>query len=297
MQRKTYSMKFVGNKKVVDMLARAIRNGRIGHAYIFSGPEHVGKFTLAKMFALHAISGSELDLDIDNFDKEALFDLLVVKPEIVEKNKVFKQRDISIESIREAKKSLSLFPYSGKRKVLIVDDAHRMNISAQNALLKIFEEPNPTTMIILVTSEVDRILPTIQSRSQMLNLGLVSDEDMSNAFGQGNVDISIGRPGLEFQDESEKEFRADSISDLAKIYSVSLNDRFKMAEEFSKDVPRTLQRLDIWTWEMRKKGIFVEGNERMRIYENIEKIQKSIQLLKRTNASSRLILETLFMDM
>ena len=291
---------FIGNKKTFDLLARSIKNDSLNHAYIFSGPEQVGKFTLAKMFALHAISATEMRLDIGDFDKNALFDLILVSPEIVEKKGISKQRDISIESIRDAKQSLSLFPYHGKYKIMIINDAHKLNISAQNALLKILEEPNLTTMIILVTHEIDRILPTVQSRSQIINFALANNEQMQKVFSQDIISLSAGRPGLAnimLENEDERIFRLEAIKDLNKIISGSLNEKFALAEEFSKDIVETLKRLDVWIWEMRKKALLSNEVERKNIYASIEKIQKNMETLKRTNANARLVLETLFMDM
>ncbi len=299
-------MKFIGNVKSVGLLQKALERGSLNHAYIFSGPERVGKFTLAKMFALSAIEGVGLKTSIGDFNKDAMLDLIVVSPEIVEKNGISKQRDISIEAVRDAKQSLSLFPYHGKFKILIIDDAHKMNGSGQNGLLKILEEPNQTTMIILVTHEIDRILPTILSRCQVINFGLVDDEDMKEGFAENFsfppdcIELSIGRPGLaQFLSENvdEKIFRADALHEFSQLKKGSLNERFKLADEFSKDVVRTLDKLNMWMWEMRKISNSQGGQERRQSYENIEKIQKAMTVLKRTNANTKLVLETLFMDL
>jgi len=292
-------MDFIGNQKSLSLLQRSLKSGQVNHAYIFSGPEHVGKFTLAKMFALSAISGTEMILDTNDFDKDALLDLILVSPEIVEKKGISKQRDISIESIRDAKQSLSSFPYHGKYKIMIIDDAHKLNISAQNALLKILEEPNSTTMIILITHEIDRILPTVQSRSQIINFALANDEQMQKVFSQDIISLSTGRPGLAqfmLENEDEKIFRSETIKELKKVTSGSLNDRFLLAEEFSKDIVKTLDKLNVWMWEMRKKALVADEYQRSKIYASMEKIQKSMETLKRTNASARLVLEVLFMD-
>lgn len=306
-------MDFIGNQKITKRLQKSLERGQFSHAYLFCGPEHVGKFTLAKMFALSAIGGKNLNLETENLDKDALLDLVVVSPEVVEKKGVTKKRDISIESIRDAKQNLSLFPYHGKYRVLIINDAHRMNVSAQNALLKILEEPNQTTMIILATNEIDKILPTVQSRLQIVNFGLVSDEEMQKCFSKEIVAISAGRPGLAdvaSKDENERSFRMEAQKQLENISRNSTGEKFVLAEEFSKDIVRTLEKLDAWSWELRKKALSEvlppsvlrtsspsKGEENMEeIFEKMEKIQKSIETLKNTNASARLVLETLFMD-
>ncbi|EKE18956.1 MAG: DNA polymerase III, delta prime subunit [uncultured bacterium] len=298
-------MQFIGNEKATNILARSIENAVLNHAYLFSGPAHVGKFTLAKMFALNLIEGVELSLDMEKANKDALLDLIVIGPEIVEKNNVSKQRDISIDAIRDAKQSLSLFPYHGKYKILIIDDAHKMNASAQNGLLKSLEEPNPTTIIILVTHEIDRILPTILSRCQVINFGLVHDDDMkkgfagTSSFSENCIELSAGRPGLAKQlneNPEERNFRANALQEFSRIRNASLNEKFKMAEEFSKNVVTTLEKLNMWIWEMRKIAIS-SSQERDNMFNYIGKIQKSMVVLKSTNANSRLILESLFMDL
>ena len=299
-------MDFIGNKKAVEILSKSISNAAFNHAYLFSGPERVGKFILAKKFALAAISGESLDLDVDSFNKDAMLDLVVVEPEIKEKNSISKQRDIPIELIRDSKQSLSLYPYHGKYKILIINDAHRMTNASQNAMLKVLEEPNQTTIIILVTHEIDRILPTILSRLQVVNFGLVTDDEMRDGFAENFsfqndcIKLSIGRPGLaKFLNENieEKNFRIDALSEFEKIKKGTLNEKFKLAEQLSKDSMKTLDKLNIWIWELRKFITSVDAIESSRALIGIEKIQKSMNILKRSNANSRLILETLFMDL
>jgi DNA polymerase III subunit delta' len=292
-------MNFIGNQKTFNLLAKSLKNGQLNHAYIFSGPEHVGKFTLAKMFAFGAISGSELGKETDALNKNAQLDLLVIAPEISEKKGVSKMRDIPIESIRDAQKSLSLFPFQGKYKIMLIDEAQKMSTSAQNALLKMLEEPNPTTIIILVTSEVDRLLATVQSRCQTINFGLVGDEEILDFFPQNVVSLSAGRPGLAkiiIENKEEFDFRSEAILDFDKIVSGSINERLVLAEEFSKNIGKTLDKLNFWLWEMRKKAFLAKDFERRNLYAGMEKIETSMSVLKRTNANARLVLETLFLD-
>jgi DNA polymerase-3 subunit delta' len=190
--------------------------------------------------------------------------------------------------------------------VLIIDDAHKMNASAQNGLLKILEEPNQTTVLILVTSEIDRMLPTILSRLNVINFGLVSDEEMKKGFSEiptfpeEVITLSIGRPGLAkflSQNEQARDLRIDALKEFAILKAGSLNEKFKLAEELSKDIVKTLEKLNMWIWEIRKTANLNDSIGQKHIYKSIESIQKSMVILKRTNANSRLILETLFMDL
>ena len=152
-----------------------------------------------------------------------------------------------------------------------------------------------------MTHELDRILPTILSRCQVVNFALVSEKEMQSAnLSEEVATLSIGRPGLAqllSADELEKIFRLEARNQFEKVINSSLNERFVLADEYSKDIVKTLEKLNIWTWEMRKKALAGSENERLDIFTKIEKIQQTMFVLKRTNANSKLILETLFMDM
>lgn len=299
-------MEFIGNRKSVEFLKRTINNASFNHAYIFAGPQGVGKTTLAKMFAQAAIGGSQLNLDTDFQDKQALLDLILIEPETVERKDVIKTRDIPIEAVREAQQKLSLFPYHGKYKVLIVSDAQRMNNSAQNALLKLLEEPNQTSILILVTNELDKILPTVQSRCEKINFSLATQIELSLAFGGEKnfaADIpalAMGRPAiakLMLENETELELRRQQWQQLEKLRQGSLNEKMQLAEEFSKDVRKTLDIFNAWIWLLRLEALSNNDAQfRNNSYVVIEKIQQSAMLLKNTNANSRLLLEVLFMD-
>ena len=299
-------MDFVGSKKTVTFLQKSLELGKLNHAYLFAGPQGVGKTTLAKMFAQAAIAGRQLDLDVEVQDKEALLDLILIEPETVEKKDVIKVRDIPIEAIREAQQKLSLFPYRGKYKVLIVKDAHRMNNSAQNALLKLLEEPNQTSMLILVTSEPSKILPTVQSRCEKINFSLTTQIEIAQAFSaeSGFANdipmLAMGRPGLAknmLESAEELKLRRQQRQQLEKLRGGSLNEKMLLAEEFSKDVARTLNTFNAWIWLLRLDGLSNQDQQvRNQTFQVIEKIQQSMTLLKSTNANARLLLEVLFMD-
>lgn len=282
-------MKFVGNKKALSFLQKSIEKGHVGHAYIFSGPEHLGKFLLAKMFAQALILDGKLEENNIEIKQDALFDMVIVEPEVTEKNHVTKQRDITIETVRVLQKTLSLFPYHGRKKVLIINDAHRLNTSSQNALLKTLEEPNDTCIMILVTHEANKLLPTIQSRCATLNFALVSE----------SLEAVMGRPGLAkiyAENPEEKNIFEQGEILLRKLPRLSIGERMKEAEALSKDVVKTLKILMVWVWLLRDEVKEAEITSKKKAYFSIDKIEESINLLKSTNANARLALESLFLE-
>jgi DNA polymerase-3 subunit delta' len=132
-----------GNQKVKTYLTRMLNKGRLGQAYLFAGPEGVGKSAFAEAFASMITPSTP---DIHPFCPEG------------------KLAMHSIEAMRQLSEQVSLKPYSGEHQVFIIYDADRMPGTSANALLKTFEEPSPGSVIILVSSCPEHILPTVLSR-------------------------------------------------------------------------------------------------------------------------------------
>ena len=150
----------IGNEQIVDMLERSYRLGKLSHAYLFDGPEHIGKKTLALAFCkLILQNGSTREYGANNIEENP--DLVILRPDEDKKQ-------IIIEQIRDLQKKLSLFPYSAKYKVAIIEQADMMSKSAANSILKTLEEPSSTTILMLLTSNSVNLLDTIKSRCQTL---------------------------------------------------------------------------------------------------------------------------------
>jgi len=298
----------IGHQKIIQFLSRSINKGKIVQAYLFSGPENVGKFTIAKLFAESIIKGSNL-INTDVNGNNNNLDLIIVEPEKEKKKGVIKERDIKIEQVREARKNLLLFPYQGKYKVLIINNAHKMNDTAQNSLLKILEEPNSTSVIVLVTHNHLMILPTLRSRCQRINFSLVSEDKIKEVLKEKkvrNIDelssLSMGRPGMSVilsEDEEEFSMRRRTLADLRKLPSLNINQRLNMAEELSKNIVQAVKKLELWIWIMRLEELekaesqsFSKGGN----FNRIEMIEKSLAVLQQTNANSRLVLENLLIN-
>lgn len=141
----------IGFEKNKKYFINAVENGNLSHAYLFSGPEGIGK----KVFAydvFRLINQREPENDPD-------FKLLTPRLEDDETK-------IYIEDIRKLKSYLSLKPYFGPYKFVVINDADRLVAEASNAMLKLLEEPSPFTIIILISSKPKFILPTVLSRCE-----------------------------------------------------------------------------------------------------------------------------------
>ena len=197
----------IGHNQIVDHLKNAIRMGKVSHAYILNGESSAGKMMLAEAFAmaLQCESGNdESCMNCRSCHQAAERN----QPDIIylthEKPNV-----ISVDDIRhQLNNDIVIKPYSSKYKIYIVDEAEKMNVQAQNALLKTIEEPPAYGVILLLTTNADAFLPTILSRCITLNLKSVNEDlikdylmkkyqipdyqaDVCAAFAQGNVGKAI----------------------------------------------------------------------------------------------------------
>ncbi len=157
------------HKKQWEFLVGKYTAGQLGHAYLFSGPDGIGKKMLAK--ELIKLINKSVANSVALIDKEQYPDLLVVKSinsESSQKNEK-DMMEIDVDQIRQVNTFLSYKSYYDGYKAVLVEDADRMNTEAQNSFLKTLEEPKGKTLIILLSSKPDALLSTIFSRCQTIS--------------------------------------------------------------------------------------------------------------------------------
>jgi DNA polymerase-3 subunit delta' len=174
--------KIIGHDFQKQILLRAERENIVSHSYLFSGPDGIGKKLIAFEFAkllncnnrnLSNTTNSDFGTcecnSCKKVEKGIHPDVVHVQYEGV--------KSIKVEQVREGiEDMLFLKSYEGKFKVVIVDEAERMSSGAQNAFLKTLEEPPPYSVIILITSNPDSLLPTIRSRCQLIRFDALTEE-------------------------------------------------------------------------------------------------------------------------
>ena len=301
-------MDFSGNEKIVAMLGRMLKCHAFAQAYLFSGPERVGKYCLANAFARSIVSKND-SLDFLPSEHGVLaMDCTVVEPEIEERKGMRKKKLISIEQVRKAVIDLNLYPYGGEYRTLVINDAHMLTIAAQNSLLKTLEEPNKTSVLILVTNDTGRILPTIKSRVQQLSFSLVGDSEMGamvkdiadDASKEEYLLYAMGRPGLlqELLAQSDSVDRYRKYAQMfGKVRKGTINDRFKIAEELARDTVALMETLSLWLWICKKQCVGESFERSEEEYGMMDKIQRCIETMKTTNINARLVLENLFISL
>lgn len=185
----------LGHAAAEATLAEAARAGRLHHAWLLTGPEGVGKATLAYRFARRLLAGipgggspeaNTLALDPEHpvFRRVAAgahADLLTVELVYDDKRKRMKTQ-IAVDDVRRISSFMALTPAEGGWRIAIVDGAESLNQSSANALLKILEEPPQRAILLLVCSAPGTLLPTIRSRCRRLALAPLDDTAMAEAL-------------------------------------------------------------------------------------------------------------------
>jgi DNA polymerase-3 subunit delta' len=197
----------LGQSQAKHILSQALSQSRLSHAYLFYGPESIGKKLLAVEFAkaLNCLSSDEPDDacgtcdSCRKIDDHIHPDFFLVEP--TKSTPTAREAAIKIDTIRELQKKLGFLPYQGKAKVAIIDQVEKMNPQACNAFLKTLEEPPSSTILILITSNIYQLLPTLISRCQGIKLNPLSPEAIreiletqdEEKLDPAEVDLRVGR--------------------------------------------------------------------------------------------------------
>ena len=268
-----------GHNQVKSILEKQLENQQPAQAYLFMGPEGLGKKSLALEFAKMVLKAERLDNHPD-------FIFLAGEG-----------NDIPVEAVRRLISELSTKPFVASRKVVVVDNAHNLNTSSGNALLKTLEEPSPTTVIILVASQ--KPLPTIVSRCQVFRFNPFPKKNLEEfskakklAASEKMIELSFGSPArLERLSKDPDFFESEngSIAKLSQIEAMSRGERLVALPELAGMEPVELENI-FFGWMMHAAGSL--GNKPA-LSKSVAALQQAIFELK-TNKNKKLILQGLF---
>ena len=293
----------IGNERIAEMLEKSYKMDKLSHAYLFEGPEHIGKRTLALDFCKLLLNDNKKNI-LEN-------------PDLMILNSSDGDKQITIEKIRELEKVLGLYPYCSKYKVAIIEQAEKMNKAAANALLKTLEEPSKTTILILLSSDSKNMLDTIKSRCQRMKFLPVKrkllEEFLENKVGERLeaeriIEVSGYKPGkiVEFlKDKKKIDAAMENINKFSAIIKESENDKINEAEAISKnEINDIVNTLDLWTVYCRKllvkKYETCDGDEKgylTEIVARINLINKTKKDILSKNINAKLALENLLLQM
>ena len=172
----------LGQSQPKKILTNALQNSSIAHAYLFYGQESIGKKKLAIALAKALNCKGPDPLDACDECESCLKIERGVHPDFffIEPTSTPKSRELAIriETVRDLQKKLAYLPYEGKTKVVVIDSADLLNHHAASAFLKTLEEPPTSTVLILISSNPHRLLPTLLSRCQGIQFYRLSSSDI-----------------------------------------------------------------------------------------------------------------------
>lgn len=317
----------VGHEEVIQHLQNAIRLGKVSHAYILSGEKGSGKKLLANTFAM-ALQCEKKGVDPCQECRSCKKAMSRNHPDIIYITHE-KPNSIGIEDIRtQLIEDVMIKPYCSSYKIYIIDEAEKLTLQAQNALLKTIEEPPAYAVILLLTSNMETFLPTITSRCVKLNLRPVQESmvkdylmekmhlpdyqaQMDAAFSQGN----IGKARQMAESDEFNLMTEQALRILKKSNELELYEMVEMIKELSEEKQNIDEYLDLFAMWFRDVLFFkatkeVDGlmfkdqlnhiKERARksSYEGIEKIIDAIGTAKErlhANVNFDLVMELLFL--
>jgi DNA polymerase-3 subunit delta' len=251
----------IGHEQIIEHLQNALTMDKVSHAYIINGPDKSGKMMLAEAFAMALQceqGGADACMECHSCKQAAGRnhpDIIYVQHE--------KPNTISVDDIRtQVNNDITIKPYSSRHKIYIIDEAEKMNIQAQNALLKTIEEPPAYAVILLLSNNADNFLPTITSRCVTLNIKAVPDDKILSylmkqyqipdyqaqicaAFAQGNV----GKAICLASSEDFNEMKASVLQLIKRLHEIDLYEMtaaVKQIGEYKLQVEDYFDLIMIW---------------------------------------------------
>lgn len=251
----------IGQEQIKEHLQNAISINKVSHAYILNGERGSGKEYIAKVFsATLQCEKGEIEPCMECHScKQTVSgnqpDIIFVSHE--------KPNTISVEDIRaQINNDIVIKPYSSPRKIYIINEGEKMTVQAQNALLKTLEEPPEYAVILILTANVDTLLPTILSRCVVLNMKPVPDDKIKKflmeeleipdykanicvAFARGN----IGKAKMLALSEDFDKVKEEAVTLVKYINDMEISEivkAIKKISEYKFDVTDYLDILMVW---------------------------------------------------
>ncbi len=335
-------MAIIGHQKQWSFLKKKFQLNQLSHAYLFTGPNEIGKKKFALEFTklINCIdeknkpvfvkaslgrsqttgeaAGKEECQNCKLIEKEKHPDVLMVRPKE-------DKSEIEILQIREVQQFLSLKPYYSSFKTVIINEAEKMNQEAQSCFLKTLEEPKGRTLLILISSKPEMLLPTILSRCQIVKFFLVSLTEIKNYLVEKGVptkkiemltNISDGKPGrvIKFLLEPDKITKEKQVlSEVLEVCNSDLAARFQYVKNLQE--VNFNEMIDIFKRYFRELLLFKIGidrftefdyfplpSEKLKSY-SLTKLKEIIKLVEiidfrfsTTNVNPKLALEILLLE-
>lgn len=333
-QSQALDWNIVGHEHAVDILRRTLAAEQVRHAYLFAGPQHIGKSLVAQRFAqtLLCTGGPNLHVAPRDPCNRCLSCRKVLHGNHPDVNVIARAADkqaIVIEQIRTLQSGAARRTLEGRRNIFIIQDAHEMNLQAANCLLKTLEEPEADVVLLLTVPEAGLLLPTILSRVQLITMQLLPVVQIRSALQQqweikpDEADLiaalAAGRMGWAIQAVEDDEMlaeRKEQLDLLTKVLTASKVQRFEIVQQLGTDGEKIRSLLELWLLWWR--DIVLAANGCLDLTVNVDRrdllktqaakigsseARRMVRTILQTqetldqNVSARLALEVMMLDM
>ena len=300
----------VVNSKVNNFLRQSHQRDKLSQAYLFVGPKDTGKFDTAVDFICLVNNLRNIEETVKENKNP---DIIIVRPELDNKKK--KKKNISIDQIKGAVKKISYYAYQERKKFLVILDTEKLSLAAANSLLKNIEEPDADTIIILIVSNEERILPTIRSRCQKVYFNLESQENiekyLEEKYPQKSkkeisqvAELSWGRCKMAERllgDDILLKEKKDIFDKFRKALKGGVNEGLILTEKLSGDKEKMIEAIQEWVWYLRiflKRTISEEQDKEIqkKVFKMIDQLLKVKNRIETSNVNEKLQLENFFVQ-
>ncbi|MEO6892046.1 MAG: DNA polymerase III subunit [Ktedonobacteraceae bacterium] len=324
----------VGHEQAIDLLRRTLAAEQVRHAYLFNGPEHIGKSLLALRFAQTLLCTGGPDPRVAPADpcNACLACRKVLHGNHPDLHIISRPRDkqfIIIEQVRALQGESARKTLEGRRNIFIILGAHEMNPQAANCLLKTLEEPEPDVVLLLTTPDRNLLLPTILSRVQYVPMHLLPPARIRDALeAQWEVEpqeaaviagLAAGRMGWAVQAVENEHLltdRKEQLDLLTSLLAAGRVQRFHVAQSLSADSDKARAALELWLLWWR--DMLLAANNSLDLTVNVDmrdllqqqatkigpsEAERMVRAILRTlealdqNVNTRAALEVLMLDM
>ncbi len=315
---------FLGNAWALKLLQGQLANQSLSHAYLLTGPDGIGRRTLALKLAQAVICEHPPAAGQYCGECRTCRRVLTMQhPDLHLLELQEGDRKIKIDAVRELSRMLSLTPFEAHKQIALLLDFEQASDGAANALLKTLEEPSASVLLLLTAESAESLPATIASRCEVFNLRPMPEADLQQALvargvaeqlAQQAARFSSGRPGLAVQlleQEGALEQRQAWAGELLELLGSSQVERFAYAQEISRDREELVERLGVWlawwrelllakngsgTLPSSEVGANLERLNRQDVRTFVDALQGSLAAL-RGNVNLRLTMESLLLGL
>ena len=315
----------IGQQKQLTILRSALANQRLHHAYLFLGPDGIGKHSVAVALA-KAVHCVEANGDFCGGCVNCARIADGNHPDVRLIEPLAGKKEISIQQVRELERDLNYRSFTGKRKVAIIDPATLLNLSSQNALLKTLEEPPQDSLMILIAANGGALLPTLRSRCLRLSFApltrqqvagfLQSQHEIASADAEFIAALSMGSIGaaLVLDHDEMVERRRIWTGMLGSLKPGDYQGAMAAAEALASDRDETLKFLkwaESWYRDLLVQSVAQDSNDLVNLDMHTEiaqqaadgDVEKNLRVISQTgraaagvqrNLNRRMVLEKFF---